>query len=434
MHILVIPSEEFLPPHNQLDGIFQYHQAVILKEAGHRVGVLSVKLGFSVPMVFKGLFFKLTGKKSGNATDDYGAVALVKLGLKKFFRPRRFVSREAIDGLTVYRVDGLYFRRPAQHQNHLSWVKAGLLCFGEYLKREGKPDVIHAHNAVYAGMLAQKIHDAYGLPYVITEHSSLYALKEADAATLHRAKKAFDGAAALAAVSEAFAGLLNKQFSFRRFRCLPNVLDQQLERHPYEPSAKKSGNFVFLHVASLIDVKDQATLLKAYKLVAEKAGNTELWIGGSGYLLEELTELARRLGIESSVKFLGRLNREEVIERIQSADCFVLSSKYETFGVVVIEAMLFGKPVVVTRVGVGQSIVTDKTGYVVDVGNADQLSAAMLKMALAHNEYDAAYIRRYAIAHFGKEAFLRQVQKMYDEVVPPSQAKHGFPEECLSSL
>lgn len=431
MHILVIPSEEFLPPGNQLDGIFQYHQAVILKQAGHRVGVLSVKLSFSVPMILKGLFFKVTGKKAGNATDEYTAVALLKLGVKKLFRPVRFVSRETIDGLVVYRVDGLYFRPPAQHQNHLSWVKAGRVCFGEYLKREGRPDVIHAHNAIYAGLLAQKIHETYGLPYVITEHSSLYALKEADAATLNRARKAFDKAGALAAVSEAFADLLNKQFSFRRFRYVPNVLEQKLENHPYQAAKPVSGKFVFLHIASFLDVKDQTTLLKAFKDVVTRARGVELWIGGGGELEREIKQQVRDLALQDNVKFLGLLNRDEVVKNLQACDGFVLSSKYETFGVVVIEAMLFGKPVIVTRVGVGQSIVSDKIGYVVDVGNAGQLADAMLKMVHGHKEYDAAYIRRYTVAHFGKEAFLRQVENLYAAVAVPLPATSGPSKERL---
>jgi len=417
MHILIIPSEEFIPHYNKLDGIFQYHQAVILKEAGHRVGVLSVKLSFSIPMIVKGIFFKLIGKKTGNATDKLKSSHLLKLGFKKVVQPQTFVTKEDIDGLSVYRVEGLFFKPPADNKNHFSWLRAGMVCFKEYLKKAGRPDVIHAHNAIYAGMLAEKISEEFGLRYILTEHSSTYALKLADDNALKRVKLAYDKASGLFAVSEAFAQLLNNLFSFNRFHYLPNVLDQHLERSRYEPLKQKNAKFIFLHIAVLLPVKDQQTLLKAFKKVAAENNSVELWIGGGGELLEELKSQTEDLEIKDSVKFLGVLNRDEVISRIQSCDCFVLSSKYETFGVVVIEAMLFGKPVIVTRCGVGQNIVDEKVGYVVDVGSEQQLAGAMLKMIDEHSKYNPEYIRDYTIKNFGKEKFLHDINKIYKSVV-----------------
>jgi len=423
MHILIIPSEQFLPPHNKMDGIFQHHQATILKEDGHRVGVLSVSLNFSVPMVVKGVFFKLLRKKTGNATDGISIGKLLTLGFTKFFSPRKYVSKEVIDGLMVYRVDGLYFRPPVQNQNHISWIKAGMTCFQEYVKQEGRPDIIHAHNAVYAGMLAQKIFETNGIKYIITEHSSIYALEQVNQNTLQLARQAYDKASGLFAVSEAFAAYLNGLHSFQRFRYLPNVLDQKLENYPYRPTKESNGKFVFLHIASFIDVKDQSTLLSAFKKVTSNLPGTELWIGGGGELEEDLKQQVKDLGIQNSVKFMGLLNRDEVIKNIQACDSFVLSSKYETFGVVVIESMLFGKPVIVTRCGVGQSIVNDKIGYVVEVGNADGLADAMLKMTATHSRFDPDYIRNYTINSFGKNAFSEQVNKIYNEVFNRNKKK-----------
>lgn len=417
MHILLIPSEEFIPPYNKLDGIFQYHQARILKEAGHRVGVLSVKLSFSIPMIFKAVFLKVIGKKAGNAADDYTALGLIRLGVQKLFHSQRFITKEIIEGLKVYRIDGLFYRPPVHNKNHVSWLRAGAACFEEYVKHEGRPEIIHAHNAIYAGMLAKQIKEKFDLNYIITEHSSTYALGQAETPTLKLVKEAFEKASGLFAVSEAFATSLNKQFAFQRFRYLPNVLDQHLETYQYQPTVRNHDKFIFLHIAGLQPVKDQKTLLNAYARVVAKNSATELWIGGHGELQEELEAQVQCLGIQNSVKFLGLLSRDEVINRLQACDCFVLSSKYETFGVVVIEAMLFGKPVIVTRVGVGQTIVDEKIGHVVEVGDANQLADAMLKMAASHSAYDAGFIRNYTITHFGRDAFLTQVNKIYTELV-----------------
>jgi glycosyltransferase involved in cell wall biosynthesis len=400
-----------------LEGIFQYHQAVILQEAGYRVGALSVRLSFSVPMILKGLVYKVLGRKAANATDEHSIASLIGLGAKKIFQPQKFISRDTLDGISVYRIDALYRRKPSNNRNHVSWIKGGLICFETYLKNEGQPDIIHAHDAIYAGMLAERIYAKYGIKYIITEHSSSFALGATDEGILHRVIKAHERATGLFAVSESFAELLNGLFHFKRFRYLPNVLDQYLEKAEYQTASVSNPKFRFLHIAVFKPVKDQSTLLKAFKRLVEKDSNVDLFIGGDGELHDELQEQVASAGLHKSVHFLGRLNRDEVIAQLKACDCFVLSSKYETFGLVIAEAMLFGKPVISTRCGISQKIVDDKIGYVVEVGNEKQLADAMLKMMETKKTFDPNYIRDFTIRHFGKERFLENLNKIYKEAV-----------------
>jgi glycosyltransferase involved in cell wall biosynthesis len=233
-------------------------------------------------------------------------------------------------------------------------------------------------------------------------------------------KKAHKNASGLYAVSEAFAGLLNNLFSFTRFQYLPNVLDPYLEKKGAETSlvscSPGTGKFIFLHIAVFKPVKDQLTLIRAFKKAVENNPRAELWIGGVGELYNELTDLTKQLGLQSSVKFLGLLSRDEVIHNLKECDCFVLSSKYETFGVVTIEAMLFGKPVIVTRCGVAQTIVNEKTGIIVDTENEQQLADAMLTMMGTFKNYNAGTIQQLVVDNFGKESFLKKIKKVYNEV------------------
>ena len=417
IHVLIIPSEGFVPDYDKLEGIFQYHQAVILKEAGYRVGALSVRLSFSVPMIAKGFAFKLLGQKAGYETDTMSAKALLQYGTKKIFSPKHFIRQEEVDGIRVYRVDGMYRRKPQPNNNHISWVHAGLFCFEEYLKQEGRPDIIHAHDAIYAGMLAERIHARYGINYILTEHSSNFALGATDAAMLTRVKTAHASAIGLFAVSETFAGLLNRQFKFNRFRYLPNVLDQHLEKTSYQKKHRKNERFRFLHIAVFKPVKDQQTLFKAFKKVVALNSNVELLVAGDGELHDVLHKQVETLNLKNHVHFLGRINRDEVIDELKACDCFVLSSKYETFGLVIVEAMLFGKPVIATRVGVSQTIVNDKLGYLVNVGDEDALADAMLKMTTTKENFNPDYIRKFTIENFGKNRFLQRLDKIYKEAL-----------------
>lgn len=416
MHILVIPSERFVPEGHPLEGIFPYHQAVILAGAGYRVGALSIDLSFSVPMIAKGLLFKLIGKKAGNKTDGLSVGSLLRLGVDKVFSAAKFIKREMLDGVEVYRVDALYRRKPVANKNHVSWVKAGLLCFDVYVKEKGRPDVVHAHEAIYAGLLAQEIQQKYKIPYVLTEHSTFYATGHPGEDILQRVKKVYMAAKGLFAVSESFASFLNTKFGLRRFCYLPNVLDIQLEAAPFEKGANPNQSFRFLNIALFKPVKDQLTLLKAFKEVVNRVKNVELCIGGSGALEADLKSFVEGAGLQKNVRFLGVLSREEVMAELNRCDCFVLSSKYETFGVVIIEALLFGKPVISTSVGVAPDIIKGETGFVVNVGDEKELAEAMLKTINGRAAYEAEGIRRFAIAEFGKEAFVKRMNKIYSEV------------------
>src|SRR5579875_1140525 len=264
MHILIIPSEEFVPVHNPMAGIFQYHQATILNQAGYKVGVLSITQSFSIPMLLKGLAAKALRQKVGNAMDQYTVRETVKLGYDKMFRPERFIRKEVDKGMPVFRIDGFYYKPPVDNYNHFGWIKAGLAAFKQYVQEHGKPDIIHAHNALYAGMLAQQLYRQYHLPYIVTEHSTVFARKLiSNKKVLQRIKNVYNDALVLTAVSKPFCRLLNETFKLERFYYLPNVLDPELQMKEYVNKTKDNKPFTFINIAELHPKKDHFTLIKA---------------------------------------------------------------------------------------------------------------------------------------------------------------------------
>jgi glycosyltransferase involved in cell wall biosynthesis len=118
-------------------------------------------------------------------------------------------------------------------------------------------------------------------------------------------------------------------------------------------------------------------LLKAMRLILQKH-EMELKIIGSGSRLEEYTELARTLGIEEEVHFLGHIDHDKLPEHYAAADLFVLSSRMESFGLVVAEAMACGLPVVATRVGGVPEVVDEGvTGLLVPPNDPEALAEAV---------------------------------------------------------
>lgn len=383
MHILIIPSEHFVTQKSLLSGIFQSEQAKALCNNGHKVGVISV--GY--------------------------------ISLRYFASSYPYEKRENAGTLTIFRK----YRRSAFLERFIPPVinvKRHLRLFKElyysYEKEFGKPDVVHAHNFFYAGFMAEWLHKACGIPYVLTEHSSAFALHKVSNSCDGILKGVVDAAGKLTCVSSRLKSLLQCRLK-RNFRLLPNIVDSSFFEMPLEDSFNR-GRFVFLSVGSLDQNKNHELLLRAFS--AEfKQGMAVLKIAGNGPLLVELQNLARSLGVSDQVYFLGQLSREKVRDEMRSAHCFVHPSKYETFGVVLIESLACGLPLISTRSGGPEDIVNPSNGILVDVGSETQLAAAMRFIEQNFTTYDRQKLRDEAWNRFGEEAFVQNAVSLYEEVI-----------------
>src|SRR3546814_336936 len=141
-----------------------------------------------------------------------------------------------------------------------------------------------------------------------------------------------------------------------------------------------SDLFTFITVSLLTPNKATSCLLHAFSRVFSGIKSIRLQIGGDGPERQNLQDLARKLNIDTQVEFLGMLSRDQVQHYISMSDAFVLTSRYETFGVVLAEATALGRPVIATRCGGPESIVSDGDGYLVDVDNVEELAAAMVQL------------------------------------------------------
>lgn len=132
---------------------------------------------------------------------------------------------------------------------------------------------------------------------------------------------------------------------------------------------------------------------------------------------ENLENLSKELGILEQVEFKGALNRDEVYKVMSNCNIFVLPSRFETFGVVLIEALANGKPVISTRNGGANDIVTDENGILVDIDDIEGLGKAMVDLKLNYNKYNEEEIRNSCINKYSKKIITRQLEKVYSELI-----------------
>jgi glycosyltransferase involved in cell wall biosynthesis len=174
---------------------------------------------------------------------------------------------------------------------------------------------------------------------------------------------------------------------------------------------------VYFSAGSLDDNKNHALLLEA---VARGARGTTatLRIAGDGPQRNALAAQARALGVESQVSFLGWVHKPVMLRELSAANCFVLSSRYETFGVVLIEAIAAGVPVVATRCGGPEGVVTEDCGLIVEPDEVGALADAMQRIRDFREAYDPENLKRDAARRFGSAAYVARLKSLAGRAVP----------------
>jgi teichuronic acid biosynthesis glycosyltransferase TuaC len=193
---------------------------------------------------------------------------------------------------------------------------------------------------------------------------------------------------------------------------LPNFIDETrfppAKRAPAEP-------FRLLSVGHLVPQKGFDVLLRALAIRLADGDHLHLSIVGKGYEGDALRALAHDLAIESAITWVGAPDRAEMPAIYRAADAFVLASRHESFGVVVIEALASGLPVVATRCGGPEEIVTPECGLLVPPEDPAALATALSE--IARRSYAPEVIRRYFEASYAASSVVPRLERLYDDVL-----------------
>lgn len=155
-----------------------------------------------------------------------------------------------------------------------------------------------------------------------------------------------------------------------KFEYLPPPID--LER--FQSAEWKDREPLILYIASLIPRKGPRFLIEAFKKIEQRFPNYRLIMIGSGPEEGMLKELVTQLDIREKVQFIPSQTQEQVADWLRRASLFVLPSLEEALGMVAVEALASGTPVVGSRVGGIPEVITPETGRLVTPGDADELA------------------------------------------------------------
>jgi glycosyltransferase involved in cell wall biosynthesis len=174
----------------------------------------------------------------------------------------------------------------------------------------------------------------------------------------------------------------------------------------------QSSNYKVGTIGRLVPQKDYQTLLNAFSNVLKSMPNTELYVVGEGHLQKYLIESSKSLGINDKVYWLGKT--EYIKEFLSKIDLFILPSKYEGFGLVLLEAMVAKKPVIAANNSAIPEVLGKTYEGLFSTGDANAL-AQQIKKSISDNSFSEKLVQSYAtqIELFDPSKMNVNIKKVY---------------------
>jgi glycosyltransferase involved in cell wall biosynthesis len=297
------------------------------------------------------------------------------------------------------------------------------------LVRAWQPDVVHSH-MVHANLMARVLRLVVPLPVLV---STIHNISEGGALLMAGYRLTNGLVDHMTIISQAAADrfVRDRIIPERLLSVIPNGVNVDEFRNVPDgarQTARRSlgleGEFAWLAVGRFEVAKDYPNMLHAFARVREQRPRAVLLLVGRGALQDETESLARELGLEGAVRFLGV--RRDVPELMSAADGYLMSSAWEGMPMVLLEAAAAGLPIVTTAVGGNGEVVGDEeSGFLVRPRDAGALGAAMLRLM------DLSEPERRAMGERGRERVrsrygLRRVVERWMDLYQELQGRKGL--------
>ena len=288
-------------------------------------------------------------------------------------------------------------------------------------KKKIEFDLIHSHFTWSMGYVGARLKEKYNVPFIVTAHGyDIYDLPFRDEKWRERIEYVLNSANYVITVSNSNLECIKKLDVKTPVKVIPNGFRPDLFYPKNSEECKKilelpSDKKAILTVGNLVEIKGHKYLIEAMNEVVKHRKDVLCIIVGSGKLKNKLEKQIKKLKLEDHVKLVGGKTHDEIPIWMNAADLFVLPSLRESFGVVQIEAMACGKPVVVTYNGGSEEIITSGDyGLLVKPANPEELAEKIL-IGL-DREWDYEKIAEYA-KQFTWENAAKNILEVYKTVL-----------------
>jgi len=276
------------------------------------------------------------------------------------------------------------------------WIKVYREAIQEYIINHGQPAAVHVHVPYPAGRLALWIKRKYKIPYVVTEHWTIYqpgnvmSYQRQPARLRRLVYRIMKEASMFLPVSRDLGKRVCALVTEVPVTVVPNVVDTGLFYYPGSSGATNKV-FRFIHVSGMSPQKNPEGLLRAFAAAYLADPHIELIMLGNRD--QSLLHFSASLGLPSgAIHFGGEVSYAEVAIQMQEADALVLFSQVENAPCVISEALCCGLPVVATITGGIPEMIDDSNGILVTPGDETAMKKALLGLKQNKDRYNRAEI------------------------------------------
>ncbi|MBD3270744.1 glycosyltransferase [Candidatus Peregrinibacteria bacterium] len=301
-----------------------------------------------------------------------------------------------------------------------SWKN--LIALNQTIKKF-KPDIIHAH--LWNPMACKHVYlaaTANRTPLITTEHDP-FKLNFIKRIYKKIVLKFVDN---IIAISDANKKLISELYPQHSNKII--TVHNGIELNNNKTKPKKNNDYIhhvfkstkthkiILSVAALHPRKGLKYLIGAYSKIVKKFPKTRLIIAGNGPQKMELEKLIKNLNIDDKVFLLGQ--RDDISDIMKSADIFVLPSLAEAFGLVILEAMREGLPIIATNSGGIPEILADNNGILVKPKDKQSLQKTITKL-LQNDTIREQYAKKslVRVKNFSAENTAKKTANIYKEII-----------------
>ena len=292
-----------------------------------------------------------------------------------------------------------------------------------------RPDVIHGQHVWILPALAA----GRGIPLVLTAHGTDLMGYDKWPEMRHFAETAMDACSAVISISKDNCALLEEKFPQHAAKIVmmrngydPGVFypedvkrDEVLVKYGIEPGAWRDRKIVSF-AGKLARFKGVDVLLDAVAIIEQKHHDILFLIVGDGDERDALHAQAKELGLQT-VRFLGNVDQQALRRLYNIADVSLVPSRREPFGLVAIEAMACGRPVIATNQGGLPDFVNDSVGVLCEPEDAQDLARTILATLEREEHTDMPAWRKdiahYARTHYAQDMIIKELENLYQKAI-----------------
>ncbi|MBS1550741.1 MAG: glycosyltransferase [Bacteroidetes bacterium] len=288
-----------------------------------------------------------------------------------------------------------------------------------YLKAKnkyGKIDLVHAHVSYPAGYAAMKLKEKFRVPYMLTEHMAPFPFERfvLNGKLSGKISEPVLSADIVTAPSR-YQSEQIESFGLQKSVVVPNMVNENLF-YPVIRERNK-GRVRFLTLTTFTERKGIYELMESILKVSKVNTDCEFMIAGTGELENYIREFIIKNNLTGRIILSVNPDRDEVMKIFRQYDVFLLPSRLESFGIVYVEALACGMPVIATDCGGPKDFVNKDNGLLIEVGNIDQICDAVNFMTMNFYKYDSQKIREHFMNNFSAKTVCSLIITLYERIL-----------------